>query len=206
MGTVGQPLNNVKAKTAPDGELLLYGPNIMKGYYKREEETRETVDAEGWLHTGDIASIDADGYITIRDRKKEIIVLSGGKNISPANLENKLIMDSYIAQACIVGDRRKHLAALLVPNFETLSEYAKQNGVQTEAPDQLVQEPKVRSLFQQRLRDFNRGVSDVEAISSFRLVAEAFSQGNSQLTPSLKIRRRIIEQRYRDQIEAMYRD
>ncbi len=107
IGTVGRPLATVQTMTAADGELLVRGPNVMKGYYKREDETREAIDSEGWLHTGDIATIDADGYITITDRKKEIIVLSGGKNISPANLESRLATDPYIAQACVIGDRQK---------------------------------------------------------------------------------------------------
>jgi long-chain acyl-CoA synthetase len=205
MGTVGQPLINVKARVAEDGELLLYGPNVMKGYYKREDESREALDSDGWLHTGDIASIDKEGFITIRDRKKEIIVLSGGKNISPANLENKLVMDSYIAQACVVGDRRKHLAALLVPNFEVLNDYAKQNGLETSAPEKLVEDPKIRGLYQQRVRDFNKQVSDVEAITAFRLLARPFSQETSELTPTLKIRRRVIQHNYHEQVEAMYR-
>ncbi|MGD0073282.1 MAG: long-chain fatty acid--CoA ligase [Candidatus Binataceae bacterium] len=204
IGTVGLPLFNVEVKAAADGELLVRGPNVMKGYYKREDETREAIDADGWLHTGDIVTIDAEGYIAIKDRKKEIIVLSGGKNISPANLEAKLTADPYIAQACVVGNRRKHLAALIVPNFETLGQYARQKGLDG-APEKLVAEVAIRNFYQQRVRDLNKGLSAIEAIVAFRLLALPFSQENGELTPTLKVRRRIVEQHYGDQIEAMYR-
>jgi long-chain acyl-CoA synthetase len=206
IGTVGRPLASVQAKTAPDGELLLRGPNVMKGYYKREDDTRETIDAEGWLHTGDIASIDAEGFIAITDRKKEIIVLSGGKNISPANLETRLATDPYIAQACVIGDRRKHLAALLVPNLENLGDYLKTNGLDAKPPEELVETPAIRQLFGSKLKEFNKPLSDVEAISAFTLVARPFSQENGELTPTLKLRRKVVQEHYRDQIESMYRD
>ena len=206
IGTVGRPLATVEARTAPDGELLLRGPNVMKGYYKREDDTRETIDAEGWLHTGDIASIDAEGFIAITDRKKEIIVLSGGKNISPANLETRLATDPYIAQACVIGDRRKHLAALLVPNLENLGDYLKTNGLDAKRPEELVETPAIRQLFGSKLKEFNKPLSDVEAISAFTLVARPFSQENGELTPTLKLRRKVVQEHYREQIESMYRD
>jgi len=205
IGTVGPPLEHVEARTAADGELLLRGPSIMKGYFNRDAETREAIDGEGWLSTGDIGSIDADGYITITDRKKEIIVLSGGKNISPANLETRLAADPHIAQACVIGDRRKHLAALLVPNLENLRDYLAQNGLREKPADEVVQSPALRQLFHAKLREFNRPLSDVEAISSFTLVANPFSQENGELTPTLKLRRKVVQEHYRDAIEAMYR-
>jgi len=205
IGTVGPPLEHVEARTAADGELLLRGPSIMKGYFNRDAETREAIDGEGWLHTGDIGSIDADGYIAITDRKKEIIVLSGGKNISPANLETRLAADPQIAQACVIGDRRKHLAALLVPNLENLRDYLAQNGLQEKAADEVVRSPVLRQLFQAKLREFNKPLSDVEAISSFTLVANPFSQENGELTPTQKLRRKVVQEHYRDAIEAMYR-
>ena len=203
IGTVGPPLYNVTVKAADDGELLIHGPSVMKGYYKRDDETREAIDPEGWLHTGDIVSIDSEGYIAIKDRKKEIIVLSGGKNVSPANVEAKLVADPYISQACVVGNRRKHLAALLVPNFETLAQYAKQQGI--DAPhEKLVEDASIRSFYQQRLREVNKNLSTVDAVVAFRLLARPFSQDNGELTPTLKVRRRIVEQHYRDDIESLY--
>ncbi|MGH7863875.1 MAG: AMP-dependent synthetase/ligase, partial [Candidatus Binataceae bacterium] len=206
VGSVGRTLAQVEAKTAPDGELLVRGPNVMKGYYKREQETRETIDADGWLHTGDVARIDADGYIQITDRKKEIIVLSGGKNISPANIETKLVSDAYIAQACVIGDRRKHLAALLVPDFETLADFLQQNGYAGKAHEEICESAELRKLFHERIRAVNRQLSDVEAIVAFTLLPRPFTQEASELTPSLKLRRKIVVDHYKGQIESMYGD
>jgi len=206
IGTVGRPLVNVEVKTAGDGELLVHGPNVMKGYFGREDETREALDGDGWLLTGDIARIDNDGYIAIVDRKKEIIVLSGGKNVSPANLETRLSNDPYIAQVCIVGDRRKHLAALIVPDFEQLAEQLRRDGIAAKPPADLINEKALKALFQRRIREFNRTLADFEAISAFTLIADPFSQDNGELTPTLKLRRRVVMAHYREQIEAMYRD
>ncbi len=206
IGTVGRTLAHVEAKTATDGELLVRGPNVMKGYYKREQETRDAIDADGWLHTGDIARIDADGYIQITDRKKEIIVLSSGKNVSPANLEMKLTSDAYIAQACVIGDRRKHLAALLVPDFESLTDFLKQNGLAEKPHDKICESAELRKLFHDRIRAVNRQLSDVEAIVTFTLLPQPFTQEASELTPSLKLRRKIVMEHYKGQIESMFKD
>jgi long-chain acyl-CoA synthetase len=177
----------------------------MKGYYQREAETREVLDADGWLHTGDIAQIDSEGYIKITDRKKEIIVLSGGKNVSPAHLESKLVGDSYIAQACVIGDRRKHLAAIIVPNFENLAEQQlKRLQLDGMKPEELVGEQKLREFFYTRLRQFNQSLSDVEVIADFMLTARPFSQENGELTPTMKIRRKVVQEHYRIAIQAMY--
>jgi long-chain acyl-CoA synthetase len=206
IGTVGRALAHVEVKTADDGELLVKGPNVMKGYYHRDDDTREAIDAERWLHTGDIAKIDAEGYIAITDRKKEIIVLSGGKNISPAYLETRLTTDPYIAQACVIGDRRKHLAALIVPNMENLTDQLKQHGLGEKPLGEVVAAPEMRKLFHDRIREFNKPLSDVEAISAFTLVAEPFSQERGELTPTLKLRRKVVQEHYKDAIESMYRD
>lgn len=206
IGTVGLPLKNIDVRTAPDGELLVRGPNVMKGYYHRDSETREAIDADGWLHTGDIAQIDAEGYIKIIDRKKDIIVLSGGKNVSAAYLESKLASDPFIAQACVVGDRRKHLAAILVPNFETLAARPPDNvPIGRCQPAELVNDRTLREFFRSRIREFNRPLSDVERIVDFVLTEQPFSQDNGELTPTMKIRRRTVQEHYQAQIEALYR-
>ncbi len=204
VGTVGRPLRGIEVKAAEDGELLVRGANVMKGYYGREEETREALDAQGWLHTGDIVKIDAEGYIRITDRKKEIIVLSGGKNVSPANLETRLAADPFIAQACVIGDRRKHLAALLVPNFDNLAEPLRRLEMADRPHEELVGDPRVRELFQARIREFNKPLSDVEAIAAFRLIARPFTQENGELTPTMKLRRRVVQEHYRAEIDALY--
>jgi long-chain acyl-CoA synthetase len=204
-GTVGRPLRNVDVRIAADGELLVRGPNVMKGYYRRDRETREAIDAEGWLHTGDIAQIDDEGYIKIIDRKKDIIVLSGGKNVSAANLENRLASDPFIAQACVVGDRRKHLAAILVPNFETLTARPPDKvRIDQRQPAELVNDRALREFFRGRIREFNRPLSDVERIVDFVLTEQPFSQENGELTPTMKIRRRTVQEHYQVQIEALY--
>jgi long-chain acyl-CoA synthetase len=204
MGTVGRPLRDVEVRTAPDRELLVRGPNVMAGYYKRETETREAIDAEGWLHTGDIAEIDGEGYIAITDRKKEIIVLSGGKNVSPANLENRLNSDPAIAQACVIGDRRKHLAALLVPDFEYLATQPALKSIAARPTEQAVADPALRAFYQARVRELNKGLSDIETIVAFAVVAHPFSQDNGELTPTLKLRRKVVIEHYREVIESMY--
>jgi long-chain acyl-CoA synthetase len=204
MGTVGRPLRDVEVRTAPDRELLVRGPNVMAGYYQRETETREAIDAEGWLHTGDIADIDGEGYITITDRKKEIIVLSGGKNVSPANLENRLNSDPAIAQACVIGDRRKHLAALLVPDFEYLATQPALKSIAARPTEQAVADPALRAFYQARVRELNKGLSDIETIVAFAVVAHPFSQDNGELTPTLKLRRKVVIEHYREAIESMY--
>jgi long-chain acyl-CoA synthetase len=206
IGTVGLPLKRIQVDTAPDGELLLRGPNIMKGYYKLEAETKEAIDENGWLHTGDIAKIDVEGYISITDRKKEIIVLSGGKNISPAYVESKLTGDKFISQACVIGDRRKHLAALVVPDYENLVDFLKENNLDPKNADALAKSKELKTFVQGRIREINKQLSDVEAVSTFTVVPQPFTQENGELTPSLKIRRKVVQAHFKDQIDSMYGD
>jgi long-chain acyl-CoA synthetase len=205
IGTVGLPLKRIQVQTAPDGELLLRGPNIMKGYYKLEAETKEAIDEDGWLHTGDIAKIDVEGYISITDRKKEIIVLSGGKNVSPAYVEGKLTGDKFISQACVIGDRRKHLAALLVPDYENLVDFLKENNLDPKNLDALTKSKELKTFIHGRIREINKQLSDVEAVATFAIVPP-LTQENGELTPSLKVRRKIVQAHFKDQIDSMYGD
>ncbi|HEY9158473.1 long-chain fatty acid--CoA ligase [Candidatus Binatus sp.] len=205
IGTVGRPLAHIQVETAADGELLLRGPNIMKGYYKLEADTKEAIDENGWLHTGDIAKIDVEGYISITDRKKEIIVLSGGKNVSPAYVESKLVGDKFISQACVFGDRRKHLAALIVPDYENLAEFLSDNQLDPKNPEALAKSPALKALLHQRIREINKQLSDVEAIVGFTIM-QPFTQENGELTPSLKVRRKIVQAHFKQQIDAMFGD
>jgi len=206
IGTVGLPLKRIQVETAPDGELLLRGPNIMKGYYKLEAETKEAIDENGWLHTGDIAKIDVEGYISITDRKKEIIVLSGGKNISPVYVESKLVGDKFISQACVIGDRRKHLAALIVPDYENLVDFLKENNLDPKDADALAKSKELKTFIHGRIREINKKLSDVEAVVAFTIVLQPFTQENGELTPSLKVRRKVVQAHFKDQIDSMYGD
>ncbi|MDB5108003.1 MAG: long-chain acyl-CoA synthetase, partial [Candidatus Binatus sp.] len=206
IASVGRALKNVQVETAPDGELLVRGPNVMKGYYKREADTKEAIDENGWLHTGDIAKIDAEGFISITDRKKEIIVLSGGKNVSPAYVEGKLTGDKYIMQACVFGDRKKHLAALLMPDYENLGDLLKENNLDPGKGAELAKSQPLRQFIQKRIREINQQMSDVEAVVAFAILPQPFSQENGELTPSLKVRRKVVQAHYQDQIDAMFRD
>jgi long-chain acyl-CoA synthetase len=206
LGTVGLPLAHIQVDTAPDGELLLRGPNIMKGYYKLEAETKAAIDENGWLHTGDIAKIDVEGYIAITDRKKEIIVLSGGKNVSPAYVEGKLVGDRFISQACVIGDRRKHCAALVVPDYENLVDFLKDNNLDPKNAEALGKSQALRTFVQGRIREINKQLSDVEAIAAFAIVPQPFTQENGELTPSLKIRRKVVQAHFKEQIDSMYGD
>jgi long-chain acyl-CoA synthetase len=206
MGSVGRALPHVEVETAPDGELLVRGPNVMKGYYKLDSETKEAIDENGWLHTGDIAKIDVEGYISITDRKKEIIVLSGGKNISPAYVEGKLTADKFISQACVIGDRKKHLAALVVPDYENLVDFLSENKLNPKNPDELAKSQPLRQFIQARIREINKQLSDVEAIAAFTIVPQPFTQENGELTPSLKVRRKVVQAHFKDQIDSMYGD
>ncbi len=206
IGSVGLPLAHIQVETAADGELLLRGPNIMKGYYKLEADTKEAIDEQGWLHTGDIAKIDVEGYISITDRKKEIIVLSGGKNVSPAYVESKLVGDKFISQACVVGDRRKHLAALIVPDYENLAEFLANNNLDPKNADALAKSPELKALLQGRIRAINKQLSDVETIVGFTIVPQPFTQERGELTPSLKVRRKVVQAHFKDQIDSMFGD
>jgi long-chain acyl-CoA synthetase len=207
IGTVGRALKGVEVRLAGDGELLVRGANVMKGYYGRESETREAIDAGGWLHTGDIGQIDSAGFIRITDRKKDIIVLSGGKNVSAANLEGQLVSDPFIAQACVVGDRRKHLAAILVPDFQTLAAQPPPGvAVAKREPAELARDRALRDFFRARIRVFNRPLSDIERIVDFVLTDRPFSQENGELTPTMKVRRRVVQEHYREQLETLYRE
>ncbi len=206
IGSVGRALPHVEVETAPDGELLIRGPNVMKGYYKLDAETKEAIDENGWLHTGDIAKIDAEGYISITDRKKEIIVLSGGKNISPAYVEGKLTADKFISQACVIGDRKKHLAALVVPDYENLVDFLNENKLDPKNADALAKSQALRQFVHTRIREINKQLSDVEAIAAFTVVPQPFTQENGELTPSLKVRRKVVQAHFKDQIDSMYGD
>ncbi|HET9782085.1 MAG TPA: AMP-binding protein [Candidatus Dormibacteraeota bacterium] len=203
-GTVGIADPGVEMKIADDGEVLLRGGNLMKGYYKDPQKTAETIDSEGWLHTGDVGEIDSEGYLKIVDRKKELIITAGGKNISPANLEALLKQHPIIGQAAVIGDRRPYVSALIVLDSEVAPVWARKAGIAFSSLADLASNPAVRDEIQKAIDDTNRHVSNVEAIKRFTILPADWTPETEELTPTLKLKRRVITQKYGDQIEDMY--
>lgn len=203
-GTPGLPLNNVEVVIAEDGEILTRGPHIMKGYYKNEEETKETIDEDGWLHTGDIGYLDKDGFLYITDRKKNIIVTSGGKNIAPQPIENLLITSKYIEQSVVLGDKRKYCTAFIVPNIENLKLLAEKIELSYSDEDDLLNKTEVYSLIRKEIDSVSADLASYETIKDFRLLKEPFTIESGELTPTMKVKRNVVEQRYSNLIETMY--
>jgi long-chain acyl-CoA synthetase len=204
-GTVGPPLAGVECRTAEDGEILMRGANIMKGYFRDAAGTREAVDADGWLHTGDIGAIDPDGFLTITDRKKDLIVTSGGKKVAPQMIEGLIKADPLIEEAMVLGDGERHLMALVTLDRARLSEWAEKQGIRLGEPEQAAEDPRVAALIKDRIRAVNKRVAAYEAVRNFRILPGGFSMDNAEVTPTLKLRRQIIKERYKNLIEEMAR-
>lgn len=203
-GTVGKPLPGVEVKIAKDGEILAYGPNIMQGYYNLKKETEETIK-NGWLHTGDIGVFDADGFLIITDRKKHLFKTSGGKYVAPAPIENMFLGSKYIEQFVLIGDRRMFLSALIVPDFEALKEYADAHRISYNNPEELTQMKQVYELLEKDLAQFQKKLANFERVRKFTILDKPFSIETGELTPKLSVKRKVIEERYRDLIEDMYK-
>ena len=206
LGTVGPLIPGVQVKIADDGEILSRGPHIMQGYWNNPESTAQAIDPEGWFHTGDIGEIDRDGYLKITDRKKDIIINAYGKNIAPQPLEGLLKSSPYIGTPVLIGDRRKFLTAIIVPNFEKLERDAAALGVQWNSRDELVKHDKVKEIFQGELDRFNKNLDRQEKIRRFTLLANDFTIEADEITPSLKVKRKVIDKKYKDVIDGMYID
>ena len=210
-GTVGKPLPQVDLRIAADGEILARGPNLMTGYYNKPEATADAIK-DGWFHTGDIGGIDADGYLSITDRKKDLLVTSGGKKIAPQPIENVLKQSPLIAEAVVLGDRRKYAAVLIVPEFAALERRLRDLGRAPSAasgepaPDRarLVERPDVRALYQEIVDGLNRDLSQFERIKRIALLPREFSIDSCELTPSLKVKRKVVEETWRQTIEELY--
>jgi long-chain acyl-CoA synthetase len=212
-GTVGQPIPNVEVKIEPDperegddGEILVRGLNVMKGYYKLPEKTAEVMTGDGWFRTGDIGFLDQDGYLTITDRKKDLLKTSGGKYIAPQPIENEIKTSKFVSEAVVVGNRRKYATALIVPNFDNLSGWAREKGVPVDGNESLVAEARVRELYRAIVEGVNRGKASFETIKDFRLLPADFTIEAGELTPTLKVKRRIVEERYAELIDTMYHE
>ncbi len=199
-GSVGKPLPGQEVRIAEDGEILLKGPNIFQGYFKNEQATRETLE-DGWLHTGDLGSIDDDGYVYITGRKKDIIITAGGKNITPANLENGIKQSRWVSQAVVVGDRRPYLVALVTLDPEETPKFAEQHGV---SPDEVWRSEQMRAEVQLALDAVNATVGPVEQVKRFEILPQDLSQETGELTPTMKVKRSVVGEKYAADVEALY--
>jgi len=204
-GTVGLPLPGVVLEIAPDGEILAKGPNVAHGYFHRPEATAEAWDEEGWFHTGDIGEFDADGFLKITDRKKDLIKTSGGKYVAPQNVENMLKTQMHISQAVLIGDNRKFCVALITLDADEIGRWSRTQGLEVREAVDLANHPKVVDLISAEVNVVNRRLASYESIKYFRIVARDFSEEGGELTPSLKVKRKFVSQKYADLIEEMYR-
>ncbi len=202
-GTVGRPILNCEIRIAADGEVLVRGANVMRGYYNKPAETAETI-RDGWLHTGDIGTLDEDGFLRITGRIKDLIITAQGKNIAPLKIETLLGQDYYIEQIALIGDRRKFLSALVVPAFAALEEYASEQGIAFGSRAELLANPVIREFFEKRIERASVDLPGYEKVKRFSLLAKEFEMESGEITPTLKIKRHVIARRYKDIIDQMY--
>jgi long-chain acyl-CoA synthetase len=206
MGSAGMPLPNVELKFVEDGELLVRGPGVFAGYWEKPSANAECFDEDGWFKTGDIAHLDADGFLFITDRKKELLKTSGGKLVAPQPIENKLKNNVLVAQAALVGDKHKFVSALISPNFAALEDWAKHHGVEAKSRAELVADSRVIALYGEIVREANGVLANFETLKRFKVVADEWTQESGELTPSMKLKRRAINSRYAEVIAGLYAD
>jgi long-chain acyl-CoA synthetase len=202
-GTVGPPIHGVELRIAEDGEILARGPNIMRGYWNKPAETAEAI-VDGWFRTGDIGTLSADGYLTITDRKKDLLVTSGGKKVAPSPIEARLKANGLVAEAVVVGDRRRFPAVLIAPNFTVLSERLASLGRPDGAREELARRPDVVGLYEELVTALNRDLAQFEQLKRVALLPTEFTIAGGELTPTLKVKRKVVEARWKDAIDAMY--
>lgn len=206
LGTVGRPIRNFRVRIAADGEIEATGPGVMLGYYKKAEATRDTFTEDGWFRTGDIGEIDADGFLKITDRKKELFKTSGGKYIAPAPIEQMILSSRFVSQAVLIGNERKFAAALIVPNFEMLDSYARHKGLPRMAPAEYCRDPRIVDLFERQVSSATAGLARFETIKRIALIDKELTVEGGELTPTMKLRRRIVDEKYKDVIDGLYAD
>ena len=206
LGTVGKAIPRVEVKIASDGEILTRGPHVMMGYFNNPEATQSVIDSDGWFHTGDIGELDAEGFLKITDRKKDLIINAYGKNIAPQPLEGLLKTSALIETPVLIGDKRKFLAALIVPNFDALRREAAKVGVHETSDEKLVADERVHKLIANDIEHFNESLDRHEKIRKFRLLPREFTIEDGEITPSMKVKRKVIDEKYRSLIDEMFRD
>ena len=203
-GTVGKPALWTEEKIAEDGEILIKGPQVFKGYWNLPEATKESFTDDGWFKTGDIGEFDKDGFLLITDRKKELFVTSGGKNIAPHPIELAIIAKPYIDQACLLGDARKYICALIVPDFPELHRFSKHNGIPACPDKDLIANDQIKALIQKQIDEVNETLPRYEQIKYYKVLDKPFSVESGELTPTLKLKRRIVFEKHKDEIEGLY--
>jgi long-chain acyl-CoA synthetase len=204
LGTVGRPIRNVKVRIAADGEIEASGPGVMLGYYKKDEATREVFTDDGWFRTGDIGELDEDGFLRITDRKKELFKTSGGKYIAPSHIEQMIRSSRFVNQAVLIGNERKFAAALIVPNFEMLDSYAKHKGFEPMSPADYCGDPRIIGLFERQVAAVTAGLARFETVKKIALIDRELTVEGGELTPTMKLKRRVIDEKYREVIDALY--
>jgi long-chain acyl-CoA synthetase len=203
LGTVGKPLKGVEIRIAEDGEILARGANIMHGYFNRPDLTEEAL-REGWFHTGDIGHIDPDGFVVITDRKKDLIVTSGGKKVAPQPIEQLLKESVYVSEALLIGDDRRFVSAIIVPNFDRLREFAGSAGIPVDSDSELVRQPLVIKKISEEIAKKSGNLAGFERVRKFILRERGFTLEDGELTPTLKVRRRVVERNLQREIDALY--
>ena len=206
MGTVGKPINHVEIRIAPDGEIETRGPNVMRGYYNKPAETAAVFTDDGWFRTGDIGKIDADGFLSITDRKKELFKTSGGKYIAPQPLEQLIKGSRFVNQVVLIGNGRRFPAALIVPNWEQIESYAKLKGLKESSHAELCCNPRIIDLFERQIAELTPDLAQYERVKKVALLEHEFTIDGGELTPTLKVKRRVIDEKYREVIDELYRD
>ncbi len=206
LGTVGRPVPGVEVRIADDGEILTRGPHVMRGYYNKPTDTARAITPDGWFHTGDIGEFDGDGFLRITDRKKDLIATAGGKKIAPQPIEGMLRQNPFIANAVMLGDRRKFPIVLLAPNFEQLEPWARTQGLAWSSRAELLKRPEVAALLEAEAKKHLRDLAQFEVPKRFLLIPREFSIEGGELTPKLSVKRRVVEANFRDEIEALYRE
>jgi long-chain acyl-CoA synthetase len=204
IGTVGKPIPNVQIRIAEDGEIEARGPNIMRGYYNKPAETRAVFTDDGWFKTGDIGTIDADGFLRITDRKKELFKTSGGKYISPQPIEQAIKGSRFVNQVVLIGAGRKFPAALIVPNWEHIDSYAKLKGIEVTNRGELCRHPRIINLFERQIEKLTENLARYEKVKKIALLESEINMEGGELTPTLKVKRRVIDEKYRDVIDQLY--